>query len=103
MGHCSVIPWLSLLLKMEKKNPREQFIEFYQQLHHNKKIRTRIEKMISYRERSLAKAEMTMKDRVSIMKESNVQAINQFMEKQLKKEAKKWISSCDLSLLIGLN
>ena len=88
---------------MEKKNSREKFIELYEQLQHNQKIKLRIEKMLSYRERRLASADMTINDKVSIMKEANVLAINQFMQKQLKKEAKKWIASCDLTMLIGLD
>ena len=59
--------------------------------------------MISYREKKLADVELAMEVKVSIMKESNVRAINQFMKKQLQKEAKKWIANCDLSMIMGLN
>ena len=88
---------------MDKESPREKFLELYQQLHQNVNIRKRIEKMISYREKKLADVELAMEVKVSIMKESNVRAINQFMKKQLQKEAKKWISNCDLSMLMGLD
>ena len=88
---------------MDKESPREKFLELYQQLQQNVKIRKRIEKMISYREKKLADVELAMEVKVSIMKESNVRAINQFMKKQLQKEAKKWISNCDLSMLMGLD
>ena len=88
---------------MDKEIPREKFLELYQQLQQNVNIRKRIEKMISYREKKLADVELAMEVKVSIMKESNVRAINQFMRKQLQKEAKKWISNCDLSMLMGLD
>ena len=88
---------------MDKESPREKFLELYQQLQQNVNIRKRIEKMISYREKKLADVELAMEVKVSIMKESNVRAINQFMKKQLQKEAKKWISNCDLSMLMGLD
>ena len=88
---------------MDKESPKEKFLELYQQLHQNVNIRKRIEKMISYREKKLADVELAMEVKVSIMKESNVRAINQFMKKQLQKEAKKWIANCDLSMLMGLD
>ena len=88
---------------MEKENPREKFMELYQQLQQNERIRKRIQKMISYRERKLADAEMPMEIKISIMKEANIQAINQFMQKQLKKEAKKWIANYDQSFLLGFD
>ena len=88
---------------MDKESPREKFLELYQQLQQNVNIRKRIEKMISYREKKLADVELAMEVKVSIMKESNVRAINQFMQKQLQKEAKKWIANCDLSILMGLD
>ena len=90
-------------MQKEKVNHKEKFLELYQQLHHNEKIRRRIQKMISYRERKLADAEISMEVKVSIMKESNIQAINQFMQKQLRKEAKKWIANCDLSMLMPVD
>ena len=88
---------------MEKENPREKFLELYQQLQQNERIRKRIQKMISYRERKIADAEIPIEIKISIMKEPNIQAINQFMQKQLKKEAKKWIANCDLSFLLGFD
>merc|ERR1711955_130257 len=89
--------------QMDKESSREKFLELYQQLQQNVNIRKRIEKMISYREKKIADVELAMEVKVSIMKESNVRAINQFMKKQLQKEAKKWIANCDLSMLMGLD
>merc|ERR1712243_368510 len=89
--------------QMDKESPREKFLELYQQLQQNVNIRKRIEKMISYREKKLAGVELAIEVKVSIMKESNVRAINQFMKKQLQKEDKKWIANCDVCMLFGLD
>ena len=74
---------------------RQLFLYLYQQLKQDELIKKRIQKMISYREKRLANVEMKMEDKLLVMKESNVIAIIQFMQKLFKKE---FIVDYDLKL-----
>ena len=77
------------------ESSRQLFLYLYQQLKQDELIKKRIQKMISYREKRLANVEMKMEDKLLVMKESNVIAIIQFMQKLFKKE---FIVDYDLKL-----
>ena len=74
---------------------RQLFLYLYQQLKQDELIKKRIQKMISYREKRLANVEMKMEDKLLVMREANVIAIIQFMQKLFKKE---FIVDYDLKL-----
>ena len=74
---------------------QQLFLYLYQQLKQDELIKKRIQKMISYREKRLANVETKMEDKLLVMKESNVIAIIQFMQKLFKKE---FIVDYDLKL-----
>ena len=84
---------------MAFENQREEFLVLYEQLKHEEKILARIERMVSYREPRLDAIPMTMREKVQYMKESNIIAIVNFMNKIFKKQVKKWISNCDLTFI----
>ena len=75
------------------ESPRQLFLYLYQQLKQDEVIKKRIEKMISYGEKSLP---MKIEDKVLIMKESDVIAIIQFMHQLLTQKA---IVDFDINLL----
>ena len=78
------------------ESKRQLFLHLHQQLEQDEVFKKRIQEMISYRENKLAMLPMKMEDKLLVMKESNVIAIIQFMQKML---SQKVIVDFDLKLL----
>ena len=79
----------------EHESNRQLFLYLYQQLKQDRFFKKRIDKMLSYGEKRHASFPMRMEDKLLVMKESNVIAIIQFMQKLFKKE---FIVDYDLKL-----
>ena len=75
---------------------RQLFLHLHQQLEQDEVFKKMIHEMISYREKKLATLPMQMEEKLLVMKESNVIAIIQFMQKML---SQKVILDFDLKLL----
>ena len=78
------------------ESKRQLFLHLHQQLEQDEVFKKRIQEMISYRENKLAMLPMKMEDKLLVMKESNVIAIIQFIQKML---SQKVLVDFDLKLL----